>query len=220
MHAEKEIQTVKSSTEKKRGRFVYRIVKRSIDILLSFVSLFLLSPVLVLVSICVKLDSPGPVFYKQKRIGVNGEPFHIYKFRSMCTNADALLLTLDAEKKAEYQANYKLKSDFRITRVGRFIRKTNLDELPQLINILIGQMSFIGPRPVVPDELEKYGDYTDIFLSVRPGLTGYWQVHRDMDTSYDERVQMEVYYVQNRSLKMDIGIFFRTFTIAFSQPDK
>ncbi len=198
---------------------IYPVIKRCLDFLFSLLLLLPLLPVFLLIAILIKIDSAGPVFYKQKRIGKGDKPFYIYKFRSMCANADALLKDLDPEKKAEYETNYKLQDDFRITRVGRFIRKTNLDELPQLINILLGQMSFIGPRPVVPKEIEKYGDRKDLFLSVSPGLTGYWQANRKADTSYEERIEMELYYVFHQSFPLDVRIFFQTFSIAFSQPE-
>lgn len=197
----------------------YHVVKRVFDILLSVVSLVILLPVFIVTSIAVKLDSPGPVFYKQRRIGKNGRPFDIYKFRSMRADADALLSRLSPEQAAEYEANYKLKNDFRITKVGNILRATNVDELPQLLNILSGQLSFVGPRPVVLKEAEKYGVRKELFLSVIPGLTGYWQVYRDADTSYEERIEMELYYVRNCSLLLDIKLIFLTFAVLFRRPE-
>jgi lipopolysaccharide/colanic/teichoic acid biosynthesis glycosyltransferase len=193
----------------------YRAAKRTFDMLFALTGGILLSPVILAVALAVRLDSPGPAFYSQVRIGKNGKPFRIYKFRSMRQDADQLLASLSGDLLKEYQENYKLKEDFRITRVGKFIRKTNLDELPQLINILAGQLSFVGPRPVLDKEAEKYGAYRDLFLSVRPGLTGYWQANRKSDTSYEERIDMELHYVQHCSVGMDLKILWQTFMLFF-----
>lgn len=193
-----------------KRRTGYIIAKRAFDIVFSALFLLLLSPVLLIVPLMIVLDSRGPVFYMQKRIGKDGKPFHIYKFRSMCNDADNLIKNFSAEQRAEYEANYKLSDDFRITSVGKMIRRTNIDELPQLANILSGQLSFVGPRPVVEEELSKYGARKDRFLSAKPGLTGYWQVNRTPDTTYEERVEMELYYVDNRTFFMDIKLLFQT----------
>lgn len=196
--------------ERKTQRLIYSVVKRFFDILVSASALLLLSPLFIAISLAVKLDSKGKVFFKHKRIGKNGQPLEIYKFRTMVENAEELLKKLTPEQKEEYEKNYKLDNDFRITRIGSFLRKTSLDELPQLINILKGDMSLIGPRPVVEKEIEKYGFYQDRFLSVTPGLTGYWAANGRSCTSYEERIQMELYYVQNYSLGLDLEIFFKT----------
>lgn len=197
------------------SQYIYSIVKRSLDIMLSSIALIILSPLFLTVPVLIKLDSRGPGYYRQQRIGKNGRPFMIYKFRSMCSNADTLLQKLTPEQRAEYDSNYKLKADFRITKIGRFLRKTNIDELPQLLNIFAGQLSFIGPRPVVLKETEKYGVYRNLFLSVTPGLTGYWQVHRRPDTTYEQRIKMELYYIRNRTLAMDIRLLFQTAMVIF-----
>lgn len=144
----------------------------------------------------------------------------IYKFRSMYSNADAMLQNLTPEQWAEYHSNYKLRDDFRITRIGRFLRKTNIDEFPQLLNMLTGQMSFVGPRPVVLEETEKYGVRRDYLLSVTPGLTGYWQVHRRPDTTYEQRIEMELYYVRNRSMVLDVQLIFQTAAVVLHLPSK
>lgn len=196
--------------ERKAQRLIYSVVKRFFDILVSASALLLLSPLFIAISLAVKLDSKGKVFFKHKRIGKNGQPLEIYKFRTMVENAEELLKKLTPEQKEEYEKNYKLDNDFRITKIGSFLRKTSLDELPQLINILKGDMSLIGPRPVVEKEIEKYGFYQDRFLSVTPGLTGYWAANGRSCTSYEERIQMELYYVQNYSFGLDLEIFFRT----------
>lgn len=166
-----------------------------------------------IITILIMLDSEGPVFYRQTRIGRYGRRFYVYKFRTMVQNADELLQTYLAkspELRAEWLATHKLKNDPRITRVGAILRKTSLDELPQLWNILIGEMSLIGPRPIVDAEVEKYGDCFELYTQVRPGLTGLWQVSGRSDTSYEQRVELDKYYVLNRSLKLDIQILWKT----------
>jgi Undecaprenyl-phosphate galactose phosphotransferase WbaP len=166
-----------------------------------------------IITILVMLDSEGPVFYRQARIGRYGRRFYVYKFRTMVQNADQLLQTYLAgspELRAEWLATHKLKNDPRITRVGAILRKTSLDELPQLWNILIGEMSLIGPRPIVEAEVEKYGDCFELYTQVRPGLTGLWQVSGRSDTSYERRVELDKYYVLNRSLKLDLQILLKT----------
>ncbi|WP_409306114.1 sugar transferase [Peribacillus sp. SCS-155] len=157
-------------------------------------------------------EAKGPILFKQKRVGKNGEIFFIYKFRSMVVNAEEVLKK-NKQLYAKYvKNNYKLEQseDPRITKVGRFLRKTSLDELPQLINVLKGEMSLVGPRPVVLDELKEYGARTSDFLSVSPGLTGYWQVSGRSDIGYPERVDIELYYVYHQSLKLDIIILLKS----------
>jgi Undecaprenyl-phosphate galactose phosphotransferase WbaP len=165
------------------------------------------------IMILIVLDSEGPVFYRQTRIGRYGRKFHVYKFRTMVQNADQVLqmyLEKDPELRAEWLATHKLKNDPRVTRVGSVLRKLSLDELPQLWNILIGEMSLIGPRPIVDDEVERYGKCFDLYIQVRPGLTGLWQVSGRSDTSYERRVELDEYYILNRSFKLDMQIMFKT----------
>ena len=188
----------------------YRIVKRTTDITLSAIAMVLLLPVLAIIAIAIKLDSKGPVFFKHTRIGKDGKIIKIYKFRSMVDNAEDLIKKFTPEQMKEYKENYKLSNDPRITKVGKFLRKTSLDELPQLINIFKGDLSIIGPRPVVADELKKYGPNIDKFLSVTPGLTGYWAANGRSSTTYEQRMQMELFYVDNLSFKMDAKVFFKT----------
>lgn len=190
---------------------IYLFIKRLFDILLSLVALIILSPLFLLVAILIKIDSKGPVFFKHKRIGKNGKIIGVYKFRSMVINAEELLKQFTPEQKKEYEKNFKLDNDPRITKIGNFLRKSSLDELPQLINILIGNMSIVGPRPIVTKELEKYGNQKDKFLSVTPGLTGFWQASGRSDVDYDERIKMELYYIDNCSLWLDIKIILKTF---------
>lgn len=199
-----------SDVKTKISKKVYIKIKRVIDVILASVALILLSPLFAIIAIAIKIDSKGPVFFAHKRIGKNGKIIKLYKFRSMVINAEELIKSLTPEQMREYKENYKLTNDPRITKVGKFLRKTSLDELPQLINIINGDLSIIGPRPVVADELEKYGVNKDKFLSVTPGLTGYWAANGRSNTTYEQRMEMELYYIDNLSLKMDIKVFFKT----------
>ena len=199
-----------SDVKTKISKKVYIKIKRVIDVILASVALILLSPLFAIIAIAIKIDSKGPVFFAHKRIGKNGKIIKLYKFRSMVINAEELIKSFTPEQIREYKENYKLTNDPRITKVGKFLRKTSLDELPQLINIINGDLSIIGPRPVVADELEKYGVNKDKFLSVTPGLTGYWAANGRSNTTYEQRMEMELYYIDNLSLKMDIKVFFKT----------
>lgn len=186
---------------------IYKYFKRIFDIVLSLGAIIVLSPFFLIIGIAVKLDSKGKVIFKHKRIGKNGKQIGIYKFRTMCENAQNMIKDFTPEQKEEYAKNFKLQNDPRITKVGGVLRKTSLDELPQLFNILKGDLSLIGPRPVVEEELEKYGDNKEKFLSVTPGLTGYWAANGRSATTYEQRMQLELYYVDNMSLKLDGKIF-------------
>ena len=189
---------------------IYSILKKIFDVSISFISLILLSPIFLILAILVKLDSKGPVFYAHKRKGKNRSDIKIYKFRTMYSNADEIFQSFTTEQKEEYYKNFKLDNDPRVTKLGGFLRKTSLDELPQLLNVLKGDLSLIGPRPIVEKEISKYGEYADKFFSVIPGITGYWQANGRSDTSYDERIQMNMYYIDNRSFMMDIKIILKT----------
>ena len=199
-----------SDVKTKISKKVYIKIKRVIDVILASVALILLSPLFAIIAIAIKIDSKGPVFFAHKRIGKNGKIIKLYKFRSMVINAEELIKSFTPEQMREYKENYKFTNDPRITKVGKFLRKTSLDELPQLINIINGDLSIIGPRPLVADELEKYGVNKDKFLSVTPGLTGYWAANGRSNTTYEQRMEMELYYIDNLSLKMDIKVFFKT----------
>lgn len=188
----------------------YDILKRFIDIIIGTIGLIVCIPIFIIIGIAIKIDSKGPVFFKHKRIGKHGKKLEIYKFRTMIENAEEAMKNFTEEQKKEFTENFKLENDPRVTRVGKILRKTSLDELPQIINILKGEMSIIGPRPVVKSELEKYGSNQDKFLSVAPGLTGYWAANGRSDVSYEERMALELYYVNNRSLILDMKIFFKT----------
>ncbi|WP_318004037.1 sugar transferase [Faecalibacillus intestinalis] len=198
-------------TEKEKPIFFF--IKRCIDIILSLLGLIILSPVFLLIAILIKKEDHGNVFYKHKRIGHMNKDIYIYKFRSMTNNYktfDEFYQTLSDEQKQEWDENFKLENDPRITKIGKFIRKTSLDELPQIINILKGDMSIIGPRPVVNDEIEKYGNQKAKFLSIKPGLTGYWAANGRSATTYEDRIKLELYYIDHCSLLLDIKIFFKT----------
>ena len=189
----------------------YRIAKRTMDILVSVVGLIVALLPMVLIVLLIKLESPGPAIYIHHRIGKNGQPLPLLKFRSMHMNADQMIDDFTPEQKAEWLENFKLDNDPRITRIGQFLRKSSLDELPQLVNVLKGDLSLVGPRPVVREELERYGDNKDKFLSVTPGLTGYWQAYARSTCTYDERMEMELHYVENANFWWDIKIIFATF---------
>ena len=196
------------------GTGVYLFFKRFFDIIISFFGLILLSPLYLAIAIAIKADDGGKVFFSHDRVGYKGKKIRIIKFRSMVMGANLNMeKVLTPEQMAQYRAEYKIDNDPRITRVGSFLRKSSLDELPQLVNILKGQLSLVGPRPLVERELANYGNARDKLLSVKPGLTGYWQVYARNTVGYEngERQKMELYYVDHRSLWFDIKIFFKTF---------
>ena len=208
--------------EKTNKKILYRATKRMIDIIGAIVGIIFLIPTTIAVCLAreISKEDKGPVFYEQLRYGKNGKVFRLYKFKSMCIGADEKLkkyLEENEEIRKEFQKTHKLQNNPRITKIGNFLRKTSLDELPQVINILKGEMSFVGPRPVVEKEVEDYGKNKDKFLSVKPGLTGYWQVNGRSNTTYEERMEMELYYVDNCSLWLDIKIFFKTFITVFKK---
>ncbi len=205
-----ELEQKDTKTKIRKLEIYNKYIKKIIDKLISTVSLVILSPVFLIIAICIKLESKGPVFFIHKRIGKNGKKIGMYKFRTMVPNAEELIKKFTPEQMKEFKENFKLENDPRITKVGKILRKTSLDELPQLINILKGELSIIGPRPVIGEELEKYGENKEKFLSVTPGLTGYWAANGRSNTSYDERMKMELYYIDNMSWKMDIKVFFKT----------
>lgn len=200
---------------KNKKSAVYFFFKRAIDIIGSIVGLIILSPLFLILAIVVKMDSKGPVFFAHKRLGYNGKIIKIFKFRTMVTDAEAMIDKLPLEKKEEFKKNFKLEDDPRITKVGKFLRKTSLDELPQLVNILKGDLTIVGPRPIVKKEIELYGKYGSKLLSVKPGLTGYWQVNGRSDTTYEERVQLDMTYIDERCLLLDIKIILKTFIEVF-----
>lgn len=188
----------------------YDLIKRTCDIGLSSIGIIVLAPIFLLIGTAIKIDSKGPAFFVHKRIGKNGKMINIYKFRTMYEGSEDMIAKFSKEQLEEYNKNYKLKEDPRVTKIGKFLRKTSLDELPQILNILKGELSIVGPRPVVSNELEKYGKDKDKFLSIKPGLTGYWQVNGRSLTSYEDRMKMELYYVENRGIWLDTKVFLKT----------
>lgn len=190
-----------------------RYLKTIFDFALTLVGTVAISPILIFIAIWIYKDSPGPVIFKHTRIGKNGKKFPCYKFRSMCIDAKeklAELLENDPVAKAEWERDFKLKNDPRITKSGAFLRRTSLDELPQIFNVLRGDRSLVGPRPVIEEELERYGEYVNDYLMVKPGITGMWQINGRNDTSYAERVCMDSWYVRNWSIWIDNLILWRT----------
>lgn len=195
-----------------------RRIKRALDVILSLTGGILISPLLLIIAILIKIDSPGRLFYGQHRLGVRGRPFTAWKFRSMVSNSKEVLdklLTENPEARREWEENHKLRNDPRVTRVGAFLRKHSLDELPQIWNVLLGEMSLIGPRPIVEDEVEKYGHEYRLFSSVKPGMSGLWQVSGRSETDYEERVALDILYIQSWSLWLDLHILFKTVSVVF-----
>lgn len=189
------------------------LVKRIFDIVFSLSVLIFCAPVYLLLAGSIAVTSSGAVFFIQKRVGKNHQHFHCIKFRTMIPDADLHLEEMMAQSDAlrqEFSVNFKLKQDPRITRIGKFLRITNLDEFPQFINVLKGEMSVVGPRPLVPEELERYGKDLDRVLTIRPGITGLWQVSGRNDLPYDERIRIDVSYVKDRNFWLDLKIVFKT----------
>lgn len=202
----------------------YLVSKNNITRLLDISLILLAAPYIVLaflvLVILIKVDSPGPVFYRQTRIGRFGRKFPVFKFRTMAQNADEVLrdyLDKYPELEAEWLATHKLKHDPRVTRLGAVLRKLSLDELPQLWNIIIGDMSLVGPRPIVEAEVEKYGRCFELYIQVRPGLTGLWQVSGRNNTTYARRVELDEYYVRNQSLKLYLQILVKTVSVVITR---
>lgn len=187
--------------------------KRTLDVIVASIALIFVLPLLIVVGVLIRLQDGGQAVYSQKRYGRNGRTFKCYKLRSMVANADQRLIEIlaqDPEARIEWEQTQKLTHDPRITPLGRFIRKTSIDELPQLFNILKGEMSIVGPRPIVENEIIKYGEFYRDYCSVRPGLTGLWQVEGRSDTTYEQRVQLDVKYATTRNFTGDIMIMLRT----------
>ncbi|MCL6434641.1 MAG: sugar transferase [Leptolyngbyaceae cyanobacterium HOT.MB2.61] len=196
--------------------------KRLFDVLFSLTVLIVFSPVYLLLMLLIALSSPGPVFYVQERVGRDFKPFGCIKFRTMVQNADEVLseiMETSPRLRREFQTNFKLRRDPRVTWIGRFLRITSLDEFPQFLNVLKGDMSVVGPRPVVLEELERYGKHADRVFSIRPGITGLWQVSGRNDIPYPRRVQIDVYYVNFRSFVMDLWIVFKTIGVVIFPKD-
>ncbi|WP_235599463.1 sugar transferase [Paenibacillus sp. FSL R5-0341] len=198
---------------------VYLFMKRMLDLLGSFIGLIILCPLFAVIGILIKIEAPqGSVFFRQVRVGQNGKEFHMYKFRSMVANAEDLLEQLIDQN--EVNGNmFKMKNDPRITRIGKFIRKTSLDELPQLWNVFRGEMSLVGPRPALPREVQNYTSYDRQRLQMIPGCTGLWQVSGRNSVGFDEMVELDLTYARERNMMVDIKIIFRTFRVLVGSKD-
>ncbi|WP_291736004.1 sugar transferase [Clostridium sp.] len=200
--------------ENERKSDFYKFCKRGIDVIVAGVGLILLSPIITIVACAIKLTSKGPIFFLQKRVGKNGELFNMYKFRSMVVNAEELKEKLK-HKNEMSGPMFKMKDDPRVTKVGKFIRKTSLDELPQLWNVLKGDMSLVGPRPSLPKEVEQFDSWMFKRLTVRPGLTCYWQVSGRNNIDFEDWMKLDVKYVEERNLWIDIKLIFKTVGVLF-----
>ena len=205
-----------SPVSKRYHRGFYHKVKRAFDFVAALGALILLFPVFAIVSILVLIGSGAPVAFKQKRVGYKGKPFYIFKFRTMVRNAEEILKSRP-DLLEEYKRNFKIENDPRISKIGAFLRKTSLDELPQFVNVLKGDMSLVGPRPIVIPELEKYGEHADMYLAMRPGCTGLWQCGGRSATTYEERVALDKEYFEKAGLRFDLYIIFKTIGAIFSR---
>ena len=203
-----------SLEEVKTKRTSYDVTKRGIDFFCSFLGLIILSPILLIVALMIKLDSRGSIIFKQERVGFRGKKFYMYKFRSMVVNAEELKEKLQEQNEMNGPM-FKMKEDPRITKVGKFIRRTSLDELPQLINVLKGEMSLVGPRPSLPKEVMKFEKWMLKRLEVKPGLTCYWQVSGRNSIGFKEWMKLDCKYVEDRSTWVDLKLIFKTFFVLF-----
>ncbi len=222
----KRIQRKKTPKVRLRGLFSQtfnkEFSKRLFDITFSLLVLILFSPVYLLLALLIALNSDGPIFYVQERVGKNYKPFNCIKFRTMVTNADEILMQMmeaSPQIRQEFKTNFKLKKDPRITAIGRFLRITSLDEFPQFWNVLKGDMSVVGPRPLVSEELPKYGPYIDEILTIRPGITGLWQVSGRNDIPYPRRVKIDLHYVKFRNFWLDLWIVIKTVGVVMIPKD-
>ena len=209
---------LRKEEENENKRTGYDIAKRGIDFVLSFLGIIILLPILLIIALIIKLDSKGPVIFKQERVGFRGKKFHMYKFRSMVVNAEKLKDKLQKDNEMSGPM-FKMKKDPRITRVGKFIRKTSIDELPQLFNVLKGEMSLVGPRPSLPKEVIKFEPWMLKRLEVKPGLTCYWQVSGRSSIGFEEWMELDCKYVKDRSILVDLKLIFRTFFVLFGDED-
>ncbi|MCI6690971.1 MULTISPECIES: sugar transferase [unclassified Clostridium] len=205
---------INSVVEKKEGRLVYSVFKRLLDIMGSVIGLIIASPILIIVGTLIKLESKGPIIFAQRRVGLNGKEFKMYKLRSMVANAEDLKEKL-VEQNEMSGPMFKIKDDPRITKIGKFIRKTSIDELPQLINVLKGDMSLVGPRPSLPNEVKEFEPWMLRRLEVKPGLTCYWQVMGRNNIDFENWMKLDIKYVNERSFWLDIKLIFKTFFVLF-----
>ncbi|WP_301667819.1 sugar transferase [Lactiplantibacillus plantarum] len=212
---EREIRLITIDAGHQHHRYGYRFIKRVFDFVASLLGLIILSPLFLIIAIAIKVEDPkGAVFYSQTRLGRGEVPFKMYKFRSMVSNADELLEKLLKDNEID-GAMFKMQDDPRVTKIGRFIRKYSIDELPQLLNVLQGSMSLVGPRPPLPREVEEYSDYDKQRLAVKPGCTGLWQATVRNSVGFDEMVKLDLTYISKRSVAFDVYILFKTVVIMF-----
>ena len=209
------IENTTTINNKKVKMYIEKIIKRFVDIIMGLIGTLILIPVTIGIFIARKIlhEDDGPIFYEQLRIGKDGKVFRMYKYRSMVIGADEKLSTYlkeNEEARKEYSKYKKLKNDPRITKVGKFIRKTSIDEFPQFINVLLGQMSLVGPRPYLPREQEDMGNYYKYIIQCKPGITGYWQTSGRSGVTFDDRLKMDYKYCQKRSLKVDAKLLMKT----------
>lgn len=209
-----EASDVNKDISSKENKIIYNFIKRLIDIFVSLLGLIVLLPILIIIPVIIRIDSRGPIIFSQDRIGKNGDIFKMYKFRSMVVNAESLKEEL-ANKNEMSGPMFKMKDDPRITKIGKFIRKTSIDELPQLINVLKGEMSLVGPRPSLPKEVEKFESWMLKRLDVKPGLTCYWQVMGRNNIDFEEWMKLDIKYVDERTTLLDIKLIFKTFFVLF-----
>ncbi|ANY70782.1 multidrug MFS transporter [Paenibacillus sp. BIHB 4019] len=208
-----------ASYEKRKSLRLYLMAKRAVDIIGAATGIMILSPILILVAVLIKLEDPrGKIFFYQTRVGRNERTFKMYKFRSMVSNAEEMLEDLLSQNEVE-GAMFKMKEDPRITKIGRFIRKTSIDELPQFWNVLRGDMSLVGPRPPLPREVESYSSYDKLRLRVTPGCTGLWQVSGRNELNFHEMVELDLQYIKQRSIIFDIKIILLTVKVMFGSKD-
>ena len=192
-----------------RESFAYAVAKRAFDLLVASLALVLLIPIIPLIAVMIKLDTPGPVFFRQRRVGRAGRVFHFYKFRSMFAGADERKKEVEALNEQDGPV-FKVRSDPRVTNVGRFLRRSSLDEIPQIFNVVKGEMSIVGPRPPLPSEVESYQPWHRRRLDVTPGITCLWQISGRSHLSFNEWMRLDIEYLKNRSMKTDLLIFFKT----------
>lgn len=204
-----EVKKVKLDPSKVNGRVGYRAIKRGFDVLASGLALILLSPLFLILIVLIKREDGGPAFYSQERIGKDEKPFKMWKFRSMIVNADKMVEQLEEQNEID-GAMFKIKDDPRVTKIGHVIRKYSLDELPQLWNVLIGDMSLVGPRPPLPSEVEEYTDYDKQRLLVMPGCTGLWQATKRNEADFDEMVWLDIVYINHSGILEDLKLIIKT----------
>lgn len=201
-------------SDKYKRNFGYYFIKRLIDIIGSLSGIIVLSPLILIIALLIKFESKGPIFFSQKRMGINGEKFKMYKFRSMIVNAEEQLDKLK-DKNEMSGPMFKMKNDPRVTRIGKFLRRTSIDELPQLFNVLKGEMSLVGPRPNLPKEVAKFNEYHKLKLLAKPGLTCYWQVMGRSSIDFERWMELDIKYLEERSTWVDLKLIFKTVGVLF-----